>query len=156
MLDRAVDLRLGDWTPEREGLLTKRWAEGVSANLIAEELGGVSRSAVIGKVHRLKLEKRKTVNAVYRSGPVRYEERQRRIAERGSRKLLERLLRERIPAPKPQPALAPVMRRLSLMQLSAETCHFPVGNVGEPGFFFCGSDVRKGSSYCPFHHLVTH
>ncbi|WP_185983380.1 GcrA family cell cycle regulator [Aureimonas mangrovi] len=46
------------WTDERIDLLKKRWADGHSASQIAGELGGVTRNAVIGKVHRLKLESR--------------------------------------------------------------------------------------------------
>lgn len=46
------------WTDERIELLKKRWTEGNSASQIAAELGGVTRNAVIGKVHRLKLESR--------------------------------------------------------------------------------------------------
>ena len=41
------------WTDERVEILTKMWAEGNSASQIAKELGGVTRNAVIGKVHRL-------------------------------------------------------------------------------------------------------
>ena len=43
------------WTDERVELLKKMWAEGQSASQIAKELGGVTRNAVIGKVHRLGL-----------------------------------------------------------------------------------------------------
>lgn len=53
-----------NWTDERVELLTKLWAEGLSASQIAAQLGGVSRNAVIGKVHRLKLSGRgKTTKA---------------------------------------------------------------------------------------------
>ncbi|WP_244661514.1 GcrA family cell cycle regulator [Mesorhizobium huakuii] len=44
-----------NWTDERVELLRKLWSEGLSASQIAAQLGGVSRNAVIGKVHRLKL-----------------------------------------------------------------------------------------------------
>ncbi len=46
------------WTDERVELLTKMWNEGHSASTIAKELGGVTRNAVIGKVHRLGLSNR--------------------------------------------------------------------------------------------------
>lgn len=42
------------WTAERVNLLKRLWASGVSAAKIAAQLGGVSRSAVLGKVHRLR------------------------------------------------------------------------------------------------------
>ena len=46
------------WTDERIETLTKMWEGGATASQIAEELGGVSRNAVIGKAHRLGLKAR--------------------------------------------------------------------------------------------------
>ena len=46
------------WTDERVGVLKKMWGEGQSASQIAKVLGGVTRNAVIGKVHRLGLSGR--------------------------------------------------------------------------------------------------
>ena len=48
------------WTEERVELLKRMWSEGQSASQIAKELGGVTRNAVIGKVHRLGLSNRGT------------------------------------------------------------------------------------------------
>ncbi len=46
------------WTEDRVEILSKLWAEGLSASQIAKQLGGVTRNAVIGKVHRLGLSGR--------------------------------------------------------------------------------------------------
>lgn len=46
------------WTDERVEILKTMWGEGKSASQIAKELGGVTRNAVIGKVHRLGLSNR--------------------------------------------------------------------------------------------------
>ncbi|SPF79837.1 GcrA family cell cycle regulator [Pseudoprimorskyibacter insulae] len=51
------------WTDERVELLKKMWGEGQSASQIAKELGGVTRNAVIGKVHRLGLSNRTTASS---------------------------------------------------------------------------------------------
>ena len=51
------------WTDERVNLLIKLWTDGLSASQIAGQLGGVTRNAVIGKVHRLKLEGRTKTQA---------------------------------------------------------------------------------------------
>ena len=51
------------WTDERVELLKKLWMEGQSASQIAKQLGGVTRNAVIGKVHRLGLSNRNTPEA---------------------------------------------------------------------------------------------
>ena len=48
------------WSDERTATLQKLWAEGLSASQIAKQLGGVSRNAVIGKVHRMGLPYRAT------------------------------------------------------------------------------------------------
>lgn len=55
------------WTDDRVDLLKAMWNEGKSASQIAKELGGVTRNAVIGKVHRLGLSNRA-------GGPERAEE----------------------------------------------------------------------------------
>ena len=57
------------WTEDRVGALKKLWLEGQSASQIAKQLGGgVTRNAVIGKVHRLGLSGRA---ASKRRPPVR-------------------------------------------------------------------------------------
>ena len=50
------------WNDERVELLKKLWADGLSASQIAGRLGGVTRNAVIGKVHRLGLSGRATTS----------------------------------------------------------------------------------------------
>ncbi|MEM8538386.1 MAG: GcrA family cell cycle regulator, partial [Pseudomonadota bacterium] len=57
------------WTDERVELLKKMWGEGQSASQIAKELGGVTRNAVIGKVHRLGLSNRATGATPAKSEP---------------------------------------------------------------------------------------
>src|ERR1700749_3350562 len=51
---------IGGWTEDRVAALKKLWLEGLSASQIAKQLGGVTRNAVIGKVHRLGLSGRAT------------------------------------------------------------------------------------------------
>jgi GcrA cell cycle regulator len=57
------------WTDERVELLKKMWGEGQSASQIAKELGGVTRNAVIGKVHRLGLSNRNSTGAAKSAEP---------------------------------------------------------------------------------------
>lgn len=56
------------WTDERVELLKKLWADGLSASQIAAELGGITRNAVIGKVHRLGLSGR--AKSLFLVGPT--------------------------------------------------------------------------------------
>ena len=51
------------WTPDRVDSLKKMWSDGQSASQIANDLGGVTRNAVIGKIHRLGLSNRGTVTS---------------------------------------------------------------------------------------------
>ena len=60
------------WTEERIERLKKMWHDGATASQIADELGGVSRNAVIGKAHRLGLEQRPS--------PVKHEEKEKKPA----------------------------------------------------------------------------
>lgn len=59
------------WTDERVEQLRKLWTDGLSASQIATEIGGVSRNAVIGKVHRLGLSGRAKAPAAASPRPVR-------------------------------------------------------------------------------------
>jgi GcrA cell cycle regulator len=57
-LDALLEENGMSWTEERIEKLTKMWEGGSTASQIADELGGVSRNAVIGKAHRLGLKAR--------------------------------------------------------------------------------------------------
>lgn len=57
------------WTDDRVETLKKMWGEGLSASQIAKELGGVTRNAVIGKVHRLGLSNRATSGGAAKAEP---------------------------------------------------------------------------------------
>jgi GcrA cell cycle regulator len=60
------------WTEDRVGALKKLWLEGQSASQIAKQLGGgVTRNAVIGKVHRLGLSGRAASARPARARPLR-------------------------------------------------------------------------------------
>jgi GcrA cell cycle regulator len=80
------------WTDERVELLKKMWAEGQSASQIAKELGGVTRNAVIGKVHRLGLSNRTGSGAAPAAAAAPAKE--------------AKPVKDAKPAPKPKPAPA--------------------------------------------------
>ncbi|OWU85489.1 GcrA cell cycle regulator [Oceanicola sp. 22II-s10i] len=81
------------WTDERVELLKKMWSEGQSASQIAKELGGVTRNAVIGKVHRLGLSNRSGGAATTTAPEKKVEEKPKAPANAAAR-----------PAPKPAAA----------------------------------------------------
>ncbi|MCZ2203425.1 GcrA family cell cycle regulator [Bartonella sp. A05] len=159
------------WTDERVELLKKFWSEGLSASQIAAQLGGVSRNAVIGKVHRLKLPGRgKTTQVVSRtqkilSGvsstvprtrrsvpPVLPENALSTSSEDMALKIdfiAEEVVESDVPVQ--SNVVMPVSRHLNLLQLSEHTCRWPVGDPLLSDFHFCGADSGESNPYCAFH-----
>jgi GcrA cell cycle regulator len=156
-----------NWTDERVELLTKLWGEGLSASQIARQLGGVTRNAVIGKVHRLKLSARaKSVSSAKRTKKAGDD-----LAVRGRTVQQHSVMRQRttvigntalkmdVVAESAtvtqlfiqEELRAPTSRKLTLVQLGERTCKWPEGDPMLPDFHFCGNDSREGSPYCSFH-----
>jgi GcrA cell cycle regulator len=46
--------------------------------------------------------------------------------------------------------------RKTLLELTEDTCHWPVGDPGSPDFFFCGGESNEGSPYCNYHSRVAY
>ncbi|MEL4374476.1 GcrA family cell cycle regulator [Brucella cytisi] len=163
-----------NWTDERVELLKKLWSEGLSASQIAAQLGGVSRNAVIGKVHRLKLSGRgKTTTAAPRSKKVNTVAAVPRPAAHHSTGVHTTTMRtatvtktvgatalqmdyavdavaERVVKPASD-VVVPISRRLSLLQLSERTCKWPIGDPLNEDFHFCGHESGESSPYCSYH-----
>lgn len=169
------------WTDERVETLKKMWAEGQSASQIAKELGGVTRNAVIGKVHRLGLSNRATSSstkapkekpATKAEAPVKpaakpkAEPAKEKAAAPAAATPATR--KQIIPAGQPLPpqpsaneispeALATVRevektaKKLSLMELTERTCKWPIGDPATDEFWFCGLSVQQGKPYCEAH-----
>jgi GcrA cell cycle regulator len=129
------------WTQEKIDDLSTRWNNGQSASVIARALGdGVSRSAVIGKVHRIGLPKRQSTCRIIRL-PSRRPPKQR----------VAPALRS-VKTPPPEPPSPATALRLTLMQLTDATCKCGLGDPKNADFAFCGLPVKQGSAYCPGHH----
>jgi GcrA cell cycle regulator len=165
------------WTEERVELLKKLWLEGLSASQIAAVLGdGVTRNAVIGKVHRLKLTGRaKPASSAPRARSAPRAPGIRRPAgiSRPSSGIAS-MMKSRSMGPAPmhgatalkidaeyetqayvapqvQELFIPVEQRLSLLQLNEQTCKWPIGDPLTPEFYFCGNHSEEGKPYCEFH-----
>jgi len=172
------------WTDERVDVLKTMWGEGKSASQIAKELGGVTRNAVIGKVHRLGLSNRAstTTKAAPKEKPapkvaVKPVAEKPKAAEKPETPLVpvkilpipprRPIIKAGQPLP-PQPsanevsaeALATVRevektaKRLKLMELTERTCKWPVGDPATDDFWFCGHAVQQGKPYCEAHVAV--
>lgn len=129
------------WTDDRVNLLKQLWGEGKTAAEIAKELGeGVTRNAVIGKAHRLKLSSRMS--------PIQQNNKPKR------QKTEQRAPR----APKKSNRNIPVFKgkELKLHELKDRMCRWPNGDPQEPGFSFCGCPTVEGLPYCRTHAEIAY
>ena len=151
-----------NWTDERVELLKKLWAEGLSASQIATQLGGVSRNAVIGKVHRLKLSARGRATSSQprpkkaASTGTRPQSRPQRsvAASVGATALAVQFNAEPSTRHAVQSAanvVLPISRNLTLIQLTDRTCKWPNGDPLSEAFSFCGNEAGESSPYCAYH-----
>jgi GcrA cell cycle regulator len=133
---REVPMR-GVWTRERIALLKQLWADGETAAAIAVRLR-MSKSAVLGKVFRLRLP-----------SPAKATAARRDAANVGRRR------RGRPPAKPRVIAAAPVMASgKTLFELTNDSCRWPHGQPGTKAFHFCGApgaDLEGGRPYCERH-----
>lgn len=129
------------WTDERVALLRKLWGEGKTAAEIANALGDVTRNAVIGKAHRLKLSNRVS--------PI------------------QQNVKKVAPAPKPANSRGaprkPVIREqdikimgVAMTELTPRMCRWPVGDPKEADFKFCGCASAPGLPYCSDHGKIAY
>ena len=144
------------WTDERINQLTELWGAGQSASQIGKALG-MSKNAVIGKAHRLKLPPRPS--------PIRKERSAARPKPRSVPRLRTTVSPVRDPAPNPRvtlehaaeavrsvlesvprPAPRPVRR-----SNGGPGCLWPIGDPGDPDFHFCGDASVPGKPYCDRH-----
>ena len=161
-----------NWTDERVELLKKLWSEGLSASQIAASLGGVSRNAVIGKVHRLKLSSRGRTTAA----PARQKKATKAVAatsivskstgrvatqsrsmpvSMGANALAVQFDADPVAHQYIRPVhdnvVVPISRRLRLVELTERTCKWPNGDPLAEDFSFCGNDSAETGPYCKYH-----
>jgi GcrA cell cycle regulator len=159
------------WDDERTALLIKLWSvDKLSASQCAGVIGcGLSRNAIIGKVHRLQLEKRRTVKA----SPVKAKKQSGGNGSAGKYRgvvaAANKARAAKTAPPKPEritlpPIFTPDAATLAagawdalpgttpitLLQTNEHTCKWPVSPEGEP-FMFCGAHTAEGASWCPTH-----
>lgn len=136
------------WTEERVTLLRKLWAEGLSASQIAKQLTGVTRNAVIGKVHRLGLAGRATP-----SRPAKRPVRQARPRVMSPSAPRLRTATSSLPAvviPHLEPLRGEDGRAATVLTISEQVCKFPIGDPNDADFAFCGRGAA-GGPYCADH-----
>jgi GcrA cell cycle regulator len=137
------------WTAERIEQLRHCIASGLTCSQTAAEIG-VTRNAVIGKIHRLGLSPARPAGASARSCPPRA--RHPRISP--SSRLL-RLIGASAPGiasdAVAEPAPVDSAQRCSLLEIAQDKCHWPIGDPHAADFAFCGNAAVTGFSYCAGH-----
>jgi GcrA cell cycle regulator len=149
------------WTDERVELLKKLWADGLSASQIAGELGGVTRNAVIGKVHRLGLSGRAKSSSSNAARPRKprapgHMMRVSRPSMRGNTALAHAYDHAEEPEPELIENIIPMGQRRTILELTEETCRWPIGDPGHADFFFCGGNTLASLPYCSYHSRVAY
>lgn len=152
-----------NWTDERVELLKKLWADGLSASQIASQLGGVTRNAVIGKVHRLNLSGRaKPAASAARPrkarAPASHRPPQRTmIAGNTALKIHAHPAPRRAPVQVPiEDLVVPISLNVSLLALNDTMCKWPIGDPGAEGFHFCGHRNFNNLPYCEYHSRLAY
>ncbi|QGM96930.1 GcrA family cell cycle regulator [Methylocystis parvus] len=159
------------WTDERVELLRKLWSDGLSASQVAAELGpGITRNAVIGKIHRLGLaERAKTASAprpraakAPRTAAVGVAA---APAPRGGGHVVHgnvalAFAPQALVVARAQPeeeVVIPMSERVTLMELRESMCRWPMGDPTTPEFRFCGGKSPIGGGpYCAHHARVAY
>jgi GcrA cell cycle regulator len=136
------------WSETRVTTLSQLWLDGLSASQIAKQLGGVTRNAVIGKVHRLGLSGRAVASApacAPRTATPR-PKRPRRVAVTSS-PLRQSPVRLTVQARAPSPEGPGLV--VDMVQLGAHACKWPIGDPKGFDFSFCGR--QADGRYCAAH-----
>jgi GcrA cell cycle regulator len=134
------------WTTERIEQLRHCVVTGLTCSQIAAEIG-VTRNAVIGKIHRLGLSPARPPGGSARACATH--------ARKNPRRRLLRLLAAEAPSivVDEATAAAPIesAQRCSLLDIDHSRCHWPLGDPHDTDFAMCGNAAIKGFSYCPGH-----
>jgi GcrA cell cycle regulator len=128
-----------NWTDDRVEQLKNLWTEGLSASQIARTMGGVTRNAVIGKVHRLGL--------AGRASPSRSD----RPRLPSAPKVSMRSYAPPAPIIEEDPLILEDGTHATVLTINDRMCRWPIGDPAENEFHFCGRKPKNGSPYCEAH-----
>lgn len=152
---------LMSWTDDRVAVLTKMWGEGKTAAEIAKTLGGVTRNAVIGKAHRLKLSNRaspipqpkKAANANKASAAKATAVEKKKFTAKPAKDESDHIAV--IKAPEVCKDI-PEGERVAMVDLGPRQCRWPNGDPRDADFSFCGHEAVAGLPYCLEHCQVAY
>jgi GcrA cell cycle regulator len=122
-----------NWTDKKLLLLKKLWTEGKTAVAIAQRLG-MSRSAVLGRIFRLRLARPTQKPDPAEASPPEHRRTGRRFGVESQDLTIK--------------------RGKSLLELTNDSCRWPIGDPAKKSFHFCGepgADLEQGVPYCELH-----
>jgi len=128
------------WTVDRVDQLKSLWTEGLSASQIARTLGeGITRNAVIGKVHRLGLAGRATPSRIDRPRLPSVPRIHLRARE------------PELPVVEEEPIQLEDGSYVGVLTINDRMCRWPIGDPSAEEFHFCGRRPKDSSPYCEAH-----
>lgn len=146
------------WTEQKIQMLKDMWGNGYSASEIAKRLGGLTRNAVIGKAHRLKLSGRPS--------PIKRDDKAVNAKSPAARTMPKKVMLRALPMPPAPPNKAnqpSAINRVSIdqekrpatsvtpLKSGERQCRWPIGDPRSPDFRFCGCAAYEGLPYCTDH-----
>ena len=137
------------WSDDRVATLSKLWLDGLSASQIAKQLGGVTRNAVIGKVHRLGLSGRAAPSSPARAPRISAPRLPRARKAASPARVVRTALRLVVSAP---PGAEGPGLVGDLAHLGSHACKWPIGDPKSADFSFCG--CACAGRYCDTHEAV--
>ena len=135
------------WNEDRMGKLETLYRDGWSCAMIGREIG-VSKNAVVGKSHRMKLPRRRVITHQIKQAKGNYPTRRRSSRTAVMKKKA------------PPPLIDPDRNySCSILDLNNTTCRYPVWPTGAPlaEQFYCGvpgADYSAGLPYCKHHSFI--
>lgn len=158
-----------DWNDINITKLKTMWAAGNSHSQIASVIPNASRSAIAGKIMRLKLPARDKGHAspsplhrARHATAMTVTQRHGRI-EQPQRRNPTNSLAEKIAIAEAEPGLPPILRGeapdgtgIQLRDLTDINCHWPKGDPLEADFEFCGGKALPGLPYCAHHSRISY
>lgn len=155
------------WTDDRVEILKKLWLEGRTASQIASELGGVTRNAVIGKVHRLglsgrpspiKRKARKNTEARKAAPKKRAVNTKAVSTTKTARKVtaVQKPSTNVVKLPNRDDSFVPANGGKTMMELRESMCKWPMGDPKSEEFRFCGCKAVESLPYCEHHAMIAY
>lgn len=144
------------WTEDRVEILSKLWADGLSASQIAKQLGGVTRNAVIGKVHRLGLSGRVKTSRPAKRATTRTATTAKTRTVAPSAPRMPRRVAQTTPIIPLEAKKLPSGEFATIMTITDHMCKWPLGDPGASDFRFCGRGTEKSATYCTAHSQVAY